>query len=414
MTQAYLIHQGLEEFAAAREQFSHLIGELQSAPVLGMEHGDVEALISREGTELLRRLLQGHLDLRSAREHEREAVTGSDGVARSRCREGCARDLMSVFGAVQIRRRGYGTLGVSSVFPLDAELNLPADKYSHGLRQRVAQEVAKGSFDAAVQSIERGTGGKVPKRQAETVSVEISQDFEAFYASRQASEPEATADPLVLSEDGTGIVMRPEGLREGTRKAAERSRHKLKTRLSRGEKKNRKRMAMVAAVYSVAPQIRSAEAVMGLETESPERAPRARARNKRVWASVERDPSVVTAELFAEAQRRDPEQRRPWVMLVDGHVATWPRGRGDAPQRDPTGTVQRAAGGGGRLRGLLARLPRHAALRRVSRSGLADRHRGHRRGLSAPGQGPDGPHRCPLGSATCRGGPQAALAAIER
>jgi hypothetical protein len=319
MTQAYLIHQGLEEFAAAREQFSYLVRELQSAPVLGMQHGEVESLISREGTELLRRLLQGHLDLRSARENEREAVTGSDGVARSRCREGCERDLMSVFGEVQVRRRGYGAPGVSSVFPLDAELNLPADKYSHGLRQRVAQEVAKGSFDAAVESVERGTGGKVPKRQAETLAAEVSQEFEAFYAIRQATEPEATTDPLVLSEDGKGIVMRPEGLRESTRKAAERSRHKLKTRLSRGEKKNRKRMAMVATVYSVARQPRSAAAVMGLEAEELQSTPRPRARNKRVWASVERDPAVVTEELFAEAQRRDPEQRRPWVMLIDGH-----------------------------------------------------------------------------------------------
>jgi hypothetical protein len=130
MTQAYLIRQGLEELAAALEQFSHLVRELQSGPVLGVQHGDVEALTSREGTELLRRLLQGHLDLRSARECEREAVAGSDGVARTRCRGGCERDLMSVFGEVQVRRRGYGAPGVSSVFPLDAELNLPADKYS--------------------------------------------------------------------------------------------------------------------------------------------------------------------------------------------------------------------------------------------------------------------------------------------
>ena len=46
---------------------------------------------------------------------------------------------------------------------------------------------------------------------------------------------------------------------------------------------------------------------------------RCRARNKRVWASVARDPGVVTEELFAEALRRDPEQRRLWVMRVDGH-----------------------------------------------------------------------------------------------
>jgi hypothetical protein len=97
MTQDYRIQQGLEEFAAAREQFSHLVSELQSDPVLGMERGEVEALISREGTELLGRLLQGHLGLRAVREPRREAVTGSDGVSRTRCRQGCERDLMSVF-----------------------------------------------------------------------------------------------------------------------------------------------------------------------------------------------------------------------------------------------------------------------------------------------------------------------------
>jgi hypothetical protein len=59
---------------------------------------------------------------------------------------------------------------------------------------------------------------------------------------------------------------------------------------------------------------------MGLE-EDPQDSPssRPRASNKRVWASVERDTGKVTEELFEEAQRRDPEQKRPWVMLVDGH-----------------------------------------------------------------------------------------------
>jgi hypothetical protein len=74
-----IIRQGLEEFAAAREQFGHLVNELQSEQTLGMEHGDVEQMISREGNELLRRLLQGHLDLRAAREQKQEGVIGADG-----------------------------------------------------------------------------------------------------------------------------------------------------------------------------------------------------------------------------------------------------------------------------------------------------------------------------------------------
>jgi len=69
---------------------------------------------------------------------------------------------------------------------------------------------------------------------------------------------------LVLSEDGKGIVMRKEDLREGTKRAAERDSHKLKTRLSPGEKRNRKRMATVAAVYSIERQVRTPESVMGV------------------------------------------------------------------------------------------------------------------------------------------------------
>jgi hypothetical protein len=315
--EAYLISQSLDEFAAAREQFAHLVSELQSGDALGMEHGEVEKLISEQGNELLRRLLQGHFDLRASREVKREAVTGRDGVVRTRCREGCERTLMSLFGEVVLKRKGYGAPGVSSLFPLDAQLNLPPEKYSHGLRQRVSQEVARGSFDAAVASVERTTGGQVPKRQAEELAVEVSQDFEAFYETRQSQGVESTADPLVMSADGKGIVMRKEGLRESTRKAAERAKDKPRARLGPGEKKNRKRMAMVGAVYSVAPHVRSAEAIMGVEPAPKEARPRVR--HKRVWASVAREPGVVIDELFAEAQERDPQQQRPWAMLVDGH-----------------------------------------------------------------------------------------------
>jgi hypothetical protein len=320
MTQAYLIHQGLDEFTAAREQFSQLIQALQSDRNLEREHSDIEALIWQDGKELLRRLLQGHLDLRTAREPKRAQVIGGDGVIRTHCRSGCARTLMSLFGEVSVKRIGYSARGKESVFPLDAQLNLPRDKYSHGLRRRVGEEVTKGSFDEAVSSVKLTTGGKVAKRQAEEMAVELSQDFEAFYERGRSEVPEETADPLILSEDGKGIVMRTEDLREATRKAAQKAKHKLKTRLSQGEKKNRKRMAMVATVYSVARHVRCPEAIMGLEEDAEnDPASRPRARNKRVWASVERDAGKVTEELFEEAQRRDPEKKRPWVMLVDGH-----------------------------------------------------------------------------------------------
>jgi hypothetical protein len=56
---------------------------------------------------------------------------------------------------------------------------------------------------------------------------------------------------VVLSFDGKGVVMRPDGLRASTAKAA--AGQKLTGRLSKGEKRNRKRMAEVAAVYDLTP-----------------------------------------------------------------------------------------------------------------------------------------------------------------
>lgn len=308
---AYTIETGFDEFAAAREQFEKLTGELRSESTRTLEQGDVESLIEREGNELLRRLMQGYLDQRAEAEEPLAGVVGADGQQRGHCRVR-SRDLLTVFGEVIVRRLGYSGIRLGSVFPLDAALNLPPHKYSQGLQRKVALEVAKGSFDETVMAIEEGTGAKVPKRQTEQLSRAISVDFEEFYASQPM---EAGTGLLVMSVDGKGVVMRKQDLREGTRKAAEKSKRKLKTRLSRGEKRNRKRMATVASVYEVDPYWRTAEQIMGvdeLDTIRP------KVRNKRVWASLRQSPAEVIEQLFAEAQRRDPQHERTWLVLVDG------------------------------------------------------------------------------------------------
>jgi hypothetical protein len=125
------------------------------------------------------------------------------------------------------------------------------------------------SFDEATERLAQTTGGHIPKRQSEQVGVKLAQDFEAFYEMRHAQGAEASEDLLVLTTDGKGIVMHPEALREATRKAAARARPKRKTRLSPGAKRQRKRMATVAAVYTVAPYPRRPEAVMSPNAAAP-------------------------------------------------------------------------------------------------------------------------------------------------
>lgn len=317
LKEAYINILELEEFATAREQLNRLLSNIVSPEMAHAQHGEVEERLRADGTEFLRGILQGTLDLRSKDEVKHESVTGADGIERTHRREGAKRDLMSVFGEVEVKRIAYSQRGVERLCPLDAELNLPPDKFSHGIRRRNAEEVTNVSFEQSLTNIGRTTGGKLHKLQAEQITVKLAQDFDSFYELRQADSPEKTADPLVLTLDGKGIKMRKDSLREPTKKAAERGQHKLKTRLCKGEKRNSKRMATVASVYSVAPHERSPESVMGLEEKAKVQVP-PRARNKRVFASVKKDAMVVCEEAFQEALKRDPEKKRPWVIPVDG------------------------------------------------------------------------------------------------
>jgi len=114
-----------------------------------------------------------------------------------------------------------------------------------------------------------------------------------------------------------GLVMRPDSLRECTKKAAQKSK-KLKSRLSQGEKKDRKRMAQVATVYTVQAHIRTAGSIMKTSEDDNVLPFRTPIRNKRVWGSVEREAETVIEDAFLEALQRDPKQKRQWVVLIDG------------------------------------------------------------------------------------------------
>jgi hypothetical protein len=113
--------------------------------------------------------------------------------------------------------------------------------------------------------------------------------------------------------------MQTSDLREATRTAALKREPHLKHRLSKGEKTNAKRMAAVAAVYTIAPFVRTAEQIVRELQPIGELPPeRPRPEGKRLWASIKQGAKDVIDQAFAEALRRDPKQIKHWVMLSDG------------------------------------------------------------------------------------------------
>jgi hypothetical protein len=309
-------------FFAAYEQFEKLVARLAGGECREMSHSALERLIETDGREVFRCLMQGHLDLRSDTK-ALSPVVGANGDGPRKQGRRRIRRLDVVFGSVFVERHGYVEPGEASLFVLDGYLNLPPEVYSFGLRRLVAVEAAKASFDEVVTSVESKTGMKLPKRQAEELAQRAAIDFDAFYEQRTIANGVEDDEILVISTDGKGVSMRIDHLREATRKVASKRKPKLDKRRSKGEKSATRRMAQVAAVYTVARFERTADDIVGElgstnEPALPKKSKRPKPHNKRVWASVQKDSWDVIDEAFSEAKRLDPERNKHWVVLVDG------------------------------------------------------------------------------------------------
>jgi hypothetical protein len=301
-----------------------MVAVLAGPGAVTLSHAEVEEYVQVQGRELQRRLVQEHLDVRAAAEQRAEQVVGADQVARRAAERGHQRGLLTVFGQVSVERMAYRAPWVGNLYPADAVLNLPTEKHSHGVRRLAAVEAVRGSYQDAHDALARACGISVGKRQVEVLAARAALDVDAFYDQRRPG-PRPETDLLILSVDGKGIVMRPDALRANTQRNAKikaaAGGSKLATRLTGGEKLGRKRMAEVGAVYDAIPAPRTPADVITVPdtTASPE-PPKAGpvAEGKWLTASIAATATEVIAQVFTEAERRDPIHGRPWVMLVDG------------------------------------------------------------------------------------------------
>ena len=310
-----------DAYQPALEQFYSIKSRLRSMQSLRLTHSDLEQFLELEGAELMRLTFQAFLD---------ELGPGAiiepiiDAAGRKHPHQRLnSRTIKTIFGEVTLARRGYSGRGLESLHPLDAELNLPPEIYSHTLQRRIAEAAAKESFDEVLMTINVWTGVKTPKRQVEESVRRSARDFDPFYQEQRAAsarEVKITSNILVISVDGKGVPMLKTALRDQTRKAAEARRPRFKHRRSKGEKANTKRMGTVAAVYTIPPFVRTPDQIVRELKPVHEAQPvRPRPEDKRVWASLKHPPEAIIDQAFEEAMRRDPKLSKQWVALVDGN-----------------------------------------------------------------------------------------------
>lgn len=305
----------------AKRRFNEMLKKAQSPYARWLN--TIETDIEKDSRQMNHDLLQGSINSMGTGDIG-PVLYAADGAELTH-RRPLETILYTIHGKITIKRLGYSQRGHESIFPLDAAINLPPSAYSFELQRFIARRITTVSFDEVLDLVHEVTGIKIGRRQALEVVLACAVDFDDFYAKPKVKPKgrpavgSAEAPIMVLTTDGKGIVMRPEGLREGTRKRAEAAKRKMEKRLAKGEKTNRKRMAQIASLYLTPRFERTPTDILKeLARENAEKR-RPKPIEKRVWASVEKEADDVIRMLFIEAHKRDPKHKKEWVVLVDGH-----------------------------------------------------------------------------------------------
>lgn len=308
--------------ARARQAFQALEDWLLSEEACQLPLHNVEREQERRGREMQRLLLEAHLMQRGPGAVgpviavQAEEADGEPILHTSHRLD--PRHPQTIFGEITVERLGYCHPGQATVHPLDAQMQLPHRSFSYEVQRRLVEAAVQGPFDEAIARIVDATGVLIPKRSVEQMVQDAAGDVEVFYRDRLPPPPAQTGPLLVGSVDGKGIPM------------VKPPRATRVVRRGKGQKANKKKMAVVAVVYTQPPRRRTpAEVIESLFSPDPSppqpagasSVPLLRPEYKRVWASLAKGKAGVLDEVAHEMARRDPQAQKQWLMLTDGERA---------------------------------------------------------------------------------------------
>ena len=207
---------------------------------------------------------------------------------------------------------------------MDEVLSLPRDVYSDLLREHVELLSAQMAYEGAADVVEHLLGFRLSTSSLSRLVERDAAEVVAFYKQQAPPTPDHEAEVLVMQADGKGVPMLPS---EQPEQASAPVRTPM-VRLGKGQKRTRKKEAVVTSLYTVKPRVRSGEDVVASFFNAPEAgAPEAGARDaleqehrpqgKKLWATLE-GKEVAFNRLAEQLHRRDGDHIASRVALSDG------------------------------------------------------------------------------------------------
>jgi hypothetical protein len=239
------------------------------------------------------------------------------------------REIQNVFGPFALHRAVYGTREGQKIeaVPLDERLGLPQGKNSYLLQdwdQHLAVEMPYATVSATLTRI---LGFTQSVHTLERNQRELATAAGEFWQERPTPPAEEEGQLLVCTADGKGVPMR------GGAKAPK----GIEPPSTAGVRPGTKKMALIGAVYTVDPFVRTPDEVLdALFRQAPAGQPPSRPRPcfKYVRAALERDDRDSTEPqtrtifgwMAAQVRERNPDGNQPVVLLMDGQESLWNAG----------------------------------------------------------------------------------------
>ncbi len=218
----------------------------------------------------------------------------------------------SVFGKVRFWRHYFTAPGQDGVCPLDADMSLPARCYSDLLREWAAFGTTDASYRESQTRLAQILGLPLSLQALETNVTDDAANVTAFYACPpDPGTPPALGTLLVVQADGKGVPMAQALAEPGT------------VRLGKGQKRSKKKEAVVTTLYTIAPYHRTPQDVVAAlfqELHAPEPASRPRPIAKEVHATLE-GKTVALTRLQQRAAHRSGPPLQQRAALTDGAEA---------------------------------------------------------------------------------------------
>jgi len=336
-----------ESIGKAEAAFQQTLAFVSTAAESGKLRADeVERTLFRSLLQVGQHLLQAFLDAAGDGDHGETVEHQGQTLRRSEGQR--TKAYRSIFGVLSVERYVYalGPKRKALWLPVDAKLGLPAGEQSYVLEDWVQRLCVKESFHEGVASLRDLLGVSTSERAAEVMTRAMAAHAESFSVRQAPADAGAEEALLVVTADGKGVPMRrpleerlrahqaaaapPTAERAEDAPPAEAEPAPKRKRLQRGEKRTRKQMAYVGAVYSIAPFVRTAEQVVHEVCRKERQAERPRPCHKQVFAEMTRfrEAEVLNGQERCFARLAFSAVRRMGVAttlicLMDGQRSLW-------------------------------------------------------------------------------------------